>query len=180
MLLCLLFAFNSNAQITTPADNEWDSWFMPGLGYKFYSPKNAKDLGTFSGPSTEFIFYARAKNKESNLGGPSRIKSYGNLSMLNSTNSEVKDVFLLNLGSQFSFESKTDRHFLIPTFGLEFGGIYQKGYSSLHLSPFAGIHLVSTRKMVWDLNAGYMYTLKSFEEYSGMSFSSTVNLLLWQ
>jgi hypothetical protein len=66
-------------------DSEWDDYFMPGIGYKLYMPKN-KSLGVYHGLMTEFVVYARAKGKASTRTGPARIKTYGDLSIMSSDN----------------------------------------------------------------------------------------------
>ena len=78
-------------------DLEWDDYFMPGLGYKVYDPKN-DSLGIYQGVITEFVIYARAKGSASKKTGPSRIKSYGDLSIIKSNKENIRDVFYCNLG----------------------------------------------------------------------------------
>lgn len=55
-------------------NEEWDDYFMPGIGYKAYFPKNTDSLGVYQGISTEFVIYARAKGWGSRLTGPARVK----------------------------------------------------------------------------------------------------------
>ena len=160
-------------------DTEWDDYFMPGIGYKIYQPKNIQDLGTYSGVVTEFVIYGRAKGTSSNYSGPARIKTYGNLSIMNSSNNSAKDLFFANLGLNLSFEGKTNRKLLIPYFGLEVGGLYKRDFSTFQFSPVAGIQLFSSKKILWNIQGGYQYTTKNFDEYSGFLFSSTFNILLW-
>lgn len=157
----------------------WNDWFMPGGGYKTYIPKNS-DFGVYHGFNTEFVIYARAKNKCSHYGGPARTKFYSSLSIMASTKSESRDIFFSNVGVNLSFEGKLDRNFLIPYFGLEVGGLYQRDYSSFHFTPLAGIQLFSTKRIIWSAQGGYQYTTKFFDEYSGLSMSTTVNFLLWE
>ena len=88
LLLITVSSFSQSSK-----DSEWDDWFMPGVAYKSYIPKNSSDLGVYHGVMTEFVIYARAKGSESRSSGPSRIKTYGNLSIMSSTQSEAKDIF---------------------------------------------------------------------------------------
>lgn len=160
-------------------DTEWDDYFMPGVGYRAYFPKNCENLGFYQGIVTEFVVYARAKGKDSRRSGPARIKSYGNLSIMTSSKEEAKDIFFCNFGLNLSFEGSTNRKFLIPFFGLEMGGLFQRDFSTFHFSPVGGIQLLSTKKMVWNIQGGYQYTTKIFDELSGYTLSSTLNVLLW-
>lgn len=173
--------FTSTALFAQESDNEWDDYFMPGVGYKVYTPKNHNKLGVYQGVMTEFVIYARAKGKTANQyqSGPARVKTYGNLSILRSDQDSARDIFNANLGLNLSFESRTDRKWGIPYFGLEVGGLFQRDFSTLQFTPVAGIQLLSTRHVLWNAQAGYMYTTKYFDEYSGFQFSSTLNVLLW-
>ncbi len=160
-------------------DSEWDDYFMPGVGYKTYIPKNQSDLGIYHGVMTEFVIYARAKGIQSKSSGPARIKTYGNLSIMASDNAIAKDIFYANLGLNLSFEGNTGRKYLIPYFGLEMGGLFQRDFSTFQFSPVGGIQLLSTKTLLWNVQGGYQYTTKKFDEYSGYTFSSTLNVLLW-
>jgi len=180
LLALLLPAASFFAQENSPTkDREWDDYFMPGLGYKCYVPKNDKKLGVYQGVMTEFVIYARAKGKESYKSGPARVKTYGNLSIMKSDQDSARDIFNANVGLNLSFESKTNRKWGIPYFGLELGGLFQRDFSTLQFTPVAGIQLVSSRHIIWNVQAGYIYTTKYFDEYSGYQFSSTLNVLLW-
>lgn len=173
--VCLcLFALNTFSQ-----DTEWDDYFMPGVGYKVYIPKNEANLGIYHGVQTEFVIYARAKGSASYKGGPARVKTYGDLSIMKSEKSEAKDIFSSTLGLNLSFEGSTDRKAFIPYFGLEMGGMFQRDFSTFCFSPVAGVQLYSSKKIIWGVQGGYVYTTKRFDEYSGFQFSSTFNLLLW-
>ena len=160
---------------------EWDDYFMPGVGYKLYMPKNQDSLGMYSGVSTEFVIYARARGGKTDSwrSGPSRVKTYGNLSIMSSDNSSAKDIFSVNFGLNLSFEAIAKRKYGIPYFGLELGGLFQRDFSSVQFTPVGGIQLLSNKRMIWNVQAGYNYTVKYFDEYSGMQYSSTFNLLLW-
>jgi hypothetical protein len=160
-------------------ENEWDDYFMPGVGYKVYTPKNTALLGTYQGITTEFVIYAKAKGKASDDSGPARVKTYGNLSIMASDADSARDIFSTNLGLNLSFEASTNRKFFIPYFGLELGGLFQRDFSSMQFTPVVGIQLVSTKFMIWNAQAGYNYTVRNFDEYSGLQYASTVNILLW-
>ncbi len=177
--LLIIILFISVFAYSQEGDTEWDDFFMPGIGYKVYTPKNFTDLGVYQGIMTEFVIYARAKGVNSHYTGPARIKIYGNLSITNSSNTNANDIFFANVGVNLSFEGKTNRKFLIPYFGLETGGLFQRNFSSLQFSPVTGIQILSTKHILWNLQFGYQYTTKLFDEYSGFIYSSTLNVLLW-
>ncbi|HLP55053.1 MAG TPA: hypothetical protein VK151_08490 [Fluviicola sp.] len=178
-LIAIFLLFGSAAHAQKENDTEWDDYFMPGVGYKVYTPKNIDSLGIYQGIMTEFVIYARARTGDSWRSGPARVKTYGNLSIMKSDVDGARDMFNVNVGVNLSFEAVTKRKFAIPYFGLELGGLFQRDFSSLQFTPVAGLQLLSTRRVIWTAQAGYNYTLKYFDEYSGMQYSSTVNLLLW-
>lgn len=182
LLLAIVVSMSSVSMAQNDENTEWEDYFMPGLGYKVYVPKNSK-LGVYHGVVTEFIFYARAKGRSPKKyrasEGPSRIKTYGNLSMLKSDGEGAKDIFFSNFGVNFSFESKTNRKYLIPYFGLEFGGLNQRNFGTFHFTPVGGIQLISNESVIWTLNGGFQYTTKKFDEYSGYNIGSTLNIMLW-
>lgn len=130
VLVCSAFFAFSIGNVKAQDYKEWDDYFMPGVGYKVYVPKNQKDLGVYQGVETEFVIYARAKGSTSYKSGPSRVKTYGNLGILKSDKAGAKDLFSGILGLNLSFESKTDRKFGLPYFGLETGGIFQRDFST--------------------------------------------------
>jgi hypothetical protein len=173
LLIVSVISFGQNQ------DEEWDDYFMPGVGYKMYMPQNSDSLGIYQGVMTEFVIYSRAKGDSSFRTGPARVKTYGNLSILKSNKSEIKDIFYANLGLNLSFEGHLKRKYAVPYFGLELGGMFQRDFSTFHFSPVAGIQLVSNKKVIWNIQGGYQYTTKLFDELSGYTFSSTFNILLW-
>jgi len=159
-------------------DLEWDDYFMPGIGYKVYAPKN-DSLGVYQGIMTEFVIYSRAKGSGSRKTGPTRIKTYGDLSIIKSDKEGSKDIFYSNFGLNLSFEGKTNRKYLIPYFGIELGGMFQRDFSTFQFSPITGIQIISTPKIIWSVQGGYQYTTQRFDELSGYIGSTSLNVLLW-
>jgi hypothetical protein len=153
---------------------------MPGVGYRYYIPKNNKVLGEYRGVVSEFVVYARAKAPDSKTWkGPSRLKTYGNVSLMKSSIEENNDLFMCNFGLNLSFEGNIKRKWLIPFFGIEIGGVFRRGYNTFQFTPLSGIHIVSTKKILWNIQAGYQYNAKYFDQYSGYNITSTINFLLW-
>jgi hypothetical protein len=179
ILYTLLFLSSTALTFAQQVDDEWDDYFMPGIGYKLYLPKNADSIGVYQGGMTEFVIYSRAKGDSSFLTGPSRVKTYGNLSIVTSNKVGAKDIFFANLGLNLSFEGNLKRKYVIPYFGLELGGLFQRNFSTFHFTPVMGIQLVSNKKMIWNIQGAYQYTTKLFDELSGFNFSTTINILLW-
>lgn len=178
-ILIALFLFAGTTCVAQSSGTEWDDYFMPGVGYKVYVPKNDTALGMYQGVVTEFVIYARAKGAETWRSGPARVKTFANLSIMKSSEETAKDIFFANVGLNLSFEGMIKRKYFIPVFGIEIGGLYQRNFSTLHYSPTAGIQLASTQRILFTAYGGYQYTNKRFDEYSGFIFGSTLNVLLW-
>lgn len=186
MLMLLAFSALSFGQESTVSadqdstdETEWDDWFMPGVGYQLYLPRNT-DFGMFQGVVPEFVIFARHLGKRSDYGGPGRVKVYMNIGILTSSEEGVEDLFRPNFGMNLSFEGKTKRKFLVPYFGVETGGIFQRGYGSFQVTPLAGVQLVSTKKVLWTVQGGYQYATRNFQDYSGVTASSVLSVLLWK
>lgn len=154
-----------------------ETYFMPGAAWDIYQPRSA-DISPYSGPSVEYVFYARSKFGYTSGRGPSRIKTYGKIGIL-TADAESPDVLLLNSGINLSFESKTYRKIFIPYFGVDLGGLFNKDFSTFHFTPLVGIQLYSSDKINACIQSGYLYSLQKFETYSGYNLKASVNLLLW-
>jgi len=170
-----------NAQITDKKkiDNaEFERAFMPGGGYNVYIPKGKDSLGILSGAVIEFLFYAKvAQNDDS---GPSHVRLYGKLNVLNSNKKNISDFLLYSVGLNMSLERNPKRTFLIPYFGLEMGGISNKTFNStLQFTPTLGVHLLSRQNIFINAQAGYMYPIKNFELMRGTNLQIGLNFSFW-
>ncbi len=183
IFLCLVFssltwcAFAQDA----PKKNihaEFDRTFMPGGGFNVLIPKSKDSLGTLSGGMVEFLFYTHvAQNDDS---GPSHIRLYGKLNMLNSSKKNITDFFLYAVGLDMSLERNPKRNYFIPYFGLEMGGISNKNFgTTLQFTPTLGMHVVSRQNLFVNLQAGYMYPVNNFDLLQGYAFQGGVNFSFW-
>ena len=178
-LCCTFQAFAQNKEKEKPnIDAEFERAFMPGGGYSVFLPKGRDSLGTLSGAFIEFLFYSHvAQNDDA---GPSHIRLYGKLNMLNSSKKDVTDFFLYAVGLDMSLERNPKRNYFIPYFGLEMGGISnQKFGTSLQFTPTLGVHLVSRQNLFVNLQAGYMYPVNNFDLLQGYNFQAGLNFSFW-
>ncbi len=164
---------------TFKAELEWDNSMMPGVSYQFYAPRN-NDLGVYRGPNVDFVFYSRSKKTASTYRGPSRMKYYGTIGILNAENNDLNDLLFVSAGTNLSFESNTNRNFLLPYFGIELGGLYSKDISTFQFTPVIGCQLISTKRFIWSAQGGYLYSIKKFDDYSGYTIGTSLNILLWE
>lgn len=162
----------------------WDDWFMPGGGYKIFTPKN-KDLGIYQGFVTEFVTYARSVKKDTsttkkwNSGGPTRLKTFMNLSIMKSDVATSKDIFYWNCGASVTFEAARKRNYLLPFFGIQTGTLYQRDFGTFHLTPEVGLYLFANERCMWTVYGGHQYTTHEFDEWSGLNAGTSFNFLLW-
>lgn len=169
-----LFAQNES----TTKNIEFDRAFMPGGGFGMHFPKGKDSLGVLSGVAVEFLLFARvAQNDDS---GPSHVRVYSKLNMLQSSKKDVSNFLSYAMGLNMSLERNPKRTFLIPYFGLEMGGLSNKNFSTtLQFTPMLGIHLLSRENIFINVQGGYMYPVKNFDLLQGASFQAGLNFSLW-
>lgn len=158
--------------------SNFETWFMPGLGYTYYFPKGNKNIGAFSGLTVEYLIYADVDQNDNP--GPSHVRFYSKLNILKSDKTDVDGIFMYTLGLDLSLEKNPNRNWLIPYFGLEMGGLSQKTYGScLQFTPTFGVHALSRKNLFINLHGGYVYPLRNFEVLQGWYGQLGVNFALW-
>ncbi len=156
----------------------YETWFMPGISYAYYQPKAMDSLGAFSGLSVDYLIFTSENQNESH--GPSHVRIYGKLNILNSDKSSVSPMFSYMLGVNMSIEKNPRRSFLIPSFGLEFGGLTNKDLGSTALFvPTFGMYLLSKKNLYINVNGGYYYPISNLELLRGWYAQAGVNFTLW-
>jgi len=156
----------------------FQTYFMPGLGYTYYQPKASDSLGYFSGLAVEYLIYAKVEQNDDP--GPSHARFYAKLNLLRSSKQDIKSMFMYTLGLDLSLEKNPKRTYLIPYFGLEFGGLSQKQLgTTVQFTPIAGVHVLSKKNVFINLHGGYMYPLSNFEMLQGWFGQAGVNFSLW-
>jgi hypothetical protein len=177
-----------NGKYYSPADYEevkkadekinFKTYFMPGVSYTYYQPKAADSIGHFTGFAVEYLIYAKVHQNDNP--GPSHVRVYSKLSMLQSNISTINSMFMYTLGLDLSLEKNPKRQFLIPYFGLEFGGISQKQFgTTTQFTPTFGIHILSSKTLFINIHGGYVYPFSNFETLQGWFGQAGVNFALW-
>jgi len=179
LTLILNVSFAQTTVDGVPEDNRnFDRFFMPGLGYTYYQPKGVDSIGRFSGVSIEYLIYAGSKQNDES--GPSHVRFYAKLNILNSDKEDISSMFMYTMGLDLSLEKNPKREFLIPYFGLEFGGLSQKQLGgSLQFAPTLGVHILAKKNLFIGTRAGYVCSLSDFETLQGWFGQATVNFVLW-
>ncbi len=156
----------------------FETYFMPGLAYSMYQPKASDSLGLFSGLAVEYLIYAKAEQNDES--GPSHVRWYSKLNILNSDKKDINSMFMYTVGLDLSLEKNPKRNFLVPYFGLEFGGITQKQLgSTVQFTPTLGIHLLAKKNIFLNVHGGYVYPLRNFEIQQGWFAQAGLNFALW-
>lgn len=156
----------------------FEAFFMPGLGYSLYTPKEADSTGLFNGITVNYLLYS--KMYQNNDPGPSIVRFYTKLSIMKSDEKEIKDLFCYSVGLSFSFEKNPKRSYLVPFFGLEFGGLSQSQWGTTgQFTPTLGLHLASKRNLFLNLQGGYVYPITNFDILQGVYLEAGINFALW-
>lgn len=179
LTLILNVSFGQTAVYNVAEDNKnFERFFMPGLGYTYYQPKGVDSIGRFSGVSIEYLIYAGVTQNDKS--GPSHVRFYTKLNILNSDKEDVSSMFMYTLGLDLSLEKNPKREFLIPYFGLEFGGLSQKQLGgSIQFTPTLGVHILAKKNLFIGLRTGYVCSLSDFETLQGWFGQAGVNFALW-
>jgi hypothetical protein len=170
--------------ITITVEEEWESYFMPGVNYTLYAPAAEQELGMFMGASVEFLLAAWIHRNENR--GPSHGRVYLKIELLGSTREKdpegnrIGAMMSSTFGLGLSLERNPQRSFLIPYFGLEMGGLYQdKMDTTFILIPFAGLHLWSSRNIFVNAMGGYLYPFGHVGELNGWYASAGLDISIW-
>ena len=160
----------------------WGAAMVSGAGLAVYRPDGSKaEHHTWTGVHLEYIL-GTWKNDVSDS-GPGFGKVLINTSILST---EARDDLTIKYGFGYrvSWEDRTARHFLIPYYGLDFGGIYgpqgTQTHHSFQITPTAGIALMTTKSISLTAAGGYVLPLsESLEAQRGWSGNIGLNIHLW-
>ena len=163
---------------TQEIDEEWESYLTPGLQYSGWFPSEASTIGDYNGLSFEFLVFAWSHRNQNR--GPSHGRIYMDIDLLKSTNASYPVLLAYSGGFDLSFERNPQRRFLIPYFGLEFGGMHEAILGNLvDAVPLLGVHLFVNRNIFVNLSAGYFVTGRDVEKLQGPRIKLGLNFSLW-
>ena len=173
----MLFNVNSYGQAGTPI-TDFETWFMPGVGYSVYMPEGYDTSGYYQGFTVEYLFFARINQTQS--WGPSHTRVYGKFNIMNAPVKELNDIFMYGAGIDFSLERNPKRNFIIPYFGLECGALSQKSApTTMMFSSTLGLRLIALKNLMFNVHGAYIYPVNYFDALQGFYVQSTVNFSLW-
>jgi len=159
-------------------EEKWTSSLIPGASYALYAPVASDKYGTFSGVSMEYLLVSWVARNDNR--GPSHGRVYIRFELLNSSKPDVPASFLYTTGLNLSLERNPRRSYLIPFFGIEFGGIYNQKWDNIaHFTPVAGVWLYANQTNTVNAAFGYSFPGTSFGELRGWRASLGGTFSLW-
>jgi hypothetical protein len=159
-------------------DRNWESYLMPGVGYSVYAPSDRDTFGTFQGVALELLIGTWIHRNENR--GPSHGRVYVNAEILNSSDSDVPNLFVYSFGFSLSFERNPTRAWLIPVYGLELGQVFHDNFGSrFHATPYFGFHIFSDPNLFVSARGGYRMVPSDMEHVGGMHAGANLNFSVW-
>ena len=159
-------------------NEEWESSWMPGVSFSYYQPDNKSQYGTLMGPSVEYLLVSWIHRNENK--GPSHGRVYIKLDMLSSDNDTITDSFVYSMGTNLSIERNAQRSWLIPFYGLELGGFYNKITANVFfIAPTAGVWIYTSQNIHVNFEAKYQLPTYDFENLKGYKLNLGFNMSLW-
>jgi len=165
-------------EITLKAQEEWESFFLPGVQYVGYFPAASDRIGRFHGAAFELVIGSWVHQTDAR--GPSHGRVYVDLALLDSDRAGAERAFSYVVGLDLSVERNPWRRWLIPIFGLEAGGFHQREAGSFFMTtPFVGAHLYAARNLFVTVTGGYVFSGRDIDELGGWRVRAGVNAVLW-
>lgn len=165
-------------RITLKVEEEWESWFLPGLQYVGYFPAARDRFGSFHGAAFELVIGSWVHQTDAR--GPSHGRVYLDLALLDPDRAGAERAFGYALGLDLSVERNPRRRWLIPIFGLEVGGFHQAQTGSFFTAtPLLGAHLFASRNLFVTATGGYVFSGRDVDELGGFRVRVGANAVLW-
>ncbi len=169
---------SESVELTFRVEEEWESWFLPGLQYVGYFPADREAAGSFHGAAFEIVLGSWVHQTEAR--GPSHGRVYVDLALLDPDRAGAARAFAYSLGLDLSVERNPWRQYLIPIFGVEVGGFHQRQAGSLFMTtPFLGAHLFSARNIFVTVTGGYVFSGRDIDVFGGWRVRAGLNAVLW-
>jgi hypothetical protein len=171
----------NEAELKIVVTEEWETFFMPGAQYSLLVPEARDQFGVLQGVSIEYLVAGWIHRNENR--GPSHGRFYIDIDLMRSTVTSDLGI-IYSMGMTLSFERNPKRQFLIPYFGVELGGIYQKPETgdqvhAAQVNPLGGISLFASQNLFVNVTAGYMVPFSHMEQLRGFRAKAGLNFSFW-
>jgi Putative Ig domain len=161
-----------------PYSSNIESFLQPGVGYGIYVPGDQDSLGVFHGVDLELNIISWIHKNDDR--GPSHGRFYIKAEIMPSAKEGVSQLFIYSLGTTLTIERNPNRSWLLPHYGVEFGGLNQEDIGGAFQSTFfAGLHLWASANLFVNLSAGYMLVPEQMKELGGFHGGTSVDFSLW-
>ncbi len=172
----------SEKSITFLVEDEWQSFFMPGVSYVVQSPVGRSDWGVLQGASAEILLGSWIHRNDNR--GPSHGRVYLDMDVMRSSRPGTSAAFDLALGFDLSIERNPVRHWLLPYFGMKTGTFIHRDLdkgSVFQVTPLAGAYLWADKNTFVTASAGYVLPISAaqFDELRGVRATLGANFSLW-
>ncbi len=159
-------------------EKEWESFLMPGAGYAVQRTGDKDALGYLMGPSIEILIAAWIHSNHNR--GPSHGRVYTKAELLRASGSSDALGLAYSLGFDLSLEREPNRGWLVPHYGVEFGGIAQEDMGhKFQVLPYVGVHVWSSQNIFVQLRGGYRIVPAELDDYSGWHAGGVVDFSTW-
>jgi len=164
-------------EVSPPIEDAWATFLQPGVGPVFYFPRNA-DVGSFAGGTYHVSLLSWIHR--TSAPGPAYGRVYLGAEFLSNTENGVTPLFGYMFGFDLSFERNPSRRVLIPTYGVEAGGmVHQQLGKPFQITPFGGLVLFANRTVAVSARGGYRCVPTRFAELSGAYAALIVDAHAW-
>jgi len=161
------------------ASLDWERFFMPGVGYSSFIPQqNIDSLGLFHGINAQIVIFSIGSSDKDS---PGYLRIEGRYSQLGSSKKGGENLSYWGFSLLGSFERGIRRHFMVPYYGLELGGISRSSAEQgFQFSPIVGCNIYQAERFLVHIQAQYPYVNnKEFDQYSGLQLQAGVSVAVW-
>jgi hypothetical protein len=163
--------------VDTPWEDASGSLLQPGLFADLYVPRSQR-YGSFvgGGMSVALVSWIHRTNNP----GPAHGQLYLAAALSQSDRPDGAVLFSYHAGFSLSFEHNPERRWLIPLYGVTFGGLLHEDFGHpFAVTPRAGAYLYAAPGVSASASAGYTLVPSRFEELSGLNVSLRLDLNVW-
>lgn len=168
---------SENAQtVSVTVSSEKSSYLLPGVGYSMYLPEGDQ---FWQGVGVQYMIGNWVY--QNNNPGPSHGRLYLDISLMKEQKTEDRILTWL-LGVDLSLERLPRRRFLLPSFGLEFGGLSRENIGTqMIVVPTGGLHFWWTNTVSTSVDAGWIVPteFKENADYMGLRLRAAVDVAFW-
>ena len=164
--------------VSARSTDAWGAFFMPSLGGALYVPPARADAGTFVGGSFGISLVSWIHRTDDP--GPSHGHIYLRGELYASTRQEVPVLFAYMAGFSLAIESNPTRRYLIPSYGLEMGGLIHETLGSpFQFTPYGGLCLYADHGVFVMARGGYRVVPVRVSRLSGVHAALEIEASVW-